>query len=166
MESNNSNNNVLKFIGDTLILFAVTILLLIILAAFFGDAAGDSTTIYQFGNRGLASSTLLQFLLSSTVTTALRCFYFSEVIFKRMMTLWRTILMLFSVLASNLIFIILFKWFTLDNLYAWIGFLLFFFGGAVMGSLVMILKTRLESRQYNQLLSNYKKTHWEENDYE
>lgn len=149
-------NTLIRYISQTLTLFGVNILILLTLAKVFGDKAKSVSSLYQFGSSGLATSTILQFLLSSAILIALKDFFFSERIFKKMMTLWRTIFMLFSVFFVHVLLIYIFGWFSFENTYGWIGFILCFFGSCTLGALAMILKTKLESKQYDELLDNYK----------
>lgn len=148
-----------EFITQTLILFAISILLLTLLAALFGDSAKEISPLYQMGSEGLASTTILEFLLSSAVITALKEFFFSELVFKKLMTLWRTVFMLFSLLIASIIFIIAFGWFPLDYAMGWAGFLICFGGSCLVISVFLIIKTKMESRRYEVLLDDYKKKH-------
>ncbi|HWT74799.1 MAG TPA: hypothetical protein VN258_08810 [Mobilitalea sp.] len=153
------NNLILKFIAHTLILFALNILVLAFFAHLFGEGAKPLSTLYQLGSKGLATSTMLQVLLSSASVIALKNLFYSEKIIQKLMTLWRTVLMLFSVLIINIFYILIFDWFSVNNRYAWAGFLICFGGGCILSSLFMIIKTKLESRQYDELLLNYKNQH-------
>jgi magnesium-transporting ATPase (P-type) len=150
-------NPIIAFLSQTMILFAVIILILVLLASLFGDGAQELSSLYQLGSKGLATSTILQFLLSSAVIITLKNFFFSEIIFKKLLSLWRTVLSLFSILIANIIFIVIFDWFTLKNAAAWAGFLICFGGGCILGSLFMIIKTKIENKQYDNLLNSYKR---------
>lgn len=152
----NKQSSIFIFISQTLMLFAVNILTLLALAALFGEGARGMSSIYQFGSKGLATSTILQFLLSSASIITLKNIYFSERLFRKIMALWRTVSLLFSILAIHILFIQIFHWFTPDNGYAWAGFFICFGGGCFFGSIFMIIKTKLESRQYDELLTHYK----------
>lgn len=147
------------FVMQTLIIFALSILILIFLAALFGDMAQNISPLYQMGSKGLASATILEFLLSSAIIAALKEIFFSELIFKKLMTLWRTVLMLFSILTASIILIIAFKWFPLNFGLGWAGFLICFGGSCIIISLFLIIKTKVESRHYEALLNDYKKLH-------
>jgi len=151
------HNILFDFFAQALILFAISILILIFLATFFGDGAKELSPLFRLGSEGLASSTILQFLLSSVIITALKEFFFSERIFKELMTLWRTVLMLFSIFISSIIFIILFKWFPLDYAWGWAGFLICFGGSCITISAFLIIKTKIESKRYEVLLDDYKR---------
>lgn len=155
----NRNQRKYSFIAQVLILFGVDILLLMILALVFGDGARQISNMFQLGSKGLALSTLLQFFLSSVVIISFKTLFFSDKLFKKLLTLWRTILMLFCILLSHILFIIIFHWFPFDNLYAWAGFLLGFGGGFIVCTAFMLIKTRLENRKYNELLTFYKDQH-------
>jgi len=146
-------------ITNTLILFAISILTLILLAALFGDSAKEISPLYQMGSEGLASSTILEFLLSSAVIAVLKELYFSELIYKKLMTLWRTVLMLFSIIIASIIFIIVFEWFPPDYVMGWVGFFTCFGGSCLVISIFLIIKTKIESRRYEALLDDYKKQH-------
>lgn len=81
-----------------------------------------------------------------------------------MMALWRTVLVLLSVLISIIIFIIVFHWFPIDNLYAWIGFFICFGGGFILSTSLMVIKTKLDNKKYNELLILYKNKHRDDDD--
>lgn len=154
-----TNQMKFNFITQVLILFAVTVLFLMAIASLFGDGAKTISDMYQFGSKGLAISTLFQFLLCSIVIIAFKVLFFSKKIFRTMLTLWRTVLLLLSTLASMVIFIILFHWFPIDNKYAWTGFLICFGGGFLLSTCFMLIKTRLDDKKFNELLSKYKNQH-------
>lgn len=155
-----------SFITHVLNQYAVTILLMMIITALFGRKAESYSTMFTLGSQGISLPTLLQLLLFSLLISVMQVFYFSERIIKHMMSLWRTILMLITILIISLIFIILFDWFPLNSLSAWLGYFICFGGGTLGGSLYMILKTRKDSKRYEELLTNYKNRRGGKKDYE
>lgn len=161
---NEKNKEIFDFAAQTLILFAFSILIMVILASLYGESAKNMSPLFQLGSKGLASSTIMQFLLSSVIITALKKFFFSERIFKRLMTLWRTVLMLFGILVFSVIFIIIFNWFPLDYVMGWAGFIICFGGSCVIISAFLIIKTKIDSRRYKALLDDYKRKHSTIND--
>lgn len=155
-------NIVFRFLSQVLVTFSLDIVVLMILAAFIGEEAKNMSTIYQLGSKGLASATLAQFFLSSVSITVLRNLFLSEQLFKKLNTLLRTICMVTCILLIHILYIILFGWFSLDNYLAWISFLVCFTGGFTLGLLIMLLKIKLDNRQYDELLSQYREMHEEE----
>lgn len=155
-------NIVFRFLNQVLIIFSVDVLVLMILVALVGEDAQNMSTIYQLGNKGLASATLAQFLLSSVTLALLRNLFLIGKLFEKLSTLMRTILMVICILLIHILYIILFGWFSLDNHVAWISFLALFAGGFTLGLLLKLLKVKLDNRQYDKLLSQYREMHEEE----
>ncbi len=155
-------NFIFRFLNQVMITFSMDVLILIFLTALIGDEAKSMSTIYQLGSKGLASATIVQFLLSSVTIVSMRNLFLSEKLFTKLNTLRRTLLMLLAILLTHILYIILFGWFPLDNYFAWISFLVLFTGGFALGLLIMLLKIKLDNRQYDKLLSQYKEMHEEE----
>lgn len=158
------NNAILSFLTQTLVLYAIDILLLILFASLFGEGARNASTMYQLGSKGLATSTLLQFFLSAVTISLLQRIFFSEKIFKQLRVILRTTYMLICILLTHIAYILLFQWFYYNDYHAWISFLTCFVGGFVLGLLFMLMKTKLENHQYDELLTNYKKQREGEDD--
>lgn len=161
-----NNRNKYNFITQVLILFAFDVLFLLMVAAIAGNKAKEVSTMFQLGSKGLALSTLLQFLLNAIIAISLKTIFFSDKLIKNMMALWRSVFLLASVLASTILFIIIFHWFQISNLFAWISFIICFAGCFTLCSLYMIIKNKLDNRKYNKLLSSYKDQHERSNDNE
>jgi hypothetical protein len=157
------NKNPVKynFFAQIMILFAADVLILSVISRLFGDGAKEISTLYRLGSKGLSFETLLQFLANSIIIISLKSIFFSEKIFKSMMSLWRIVLMLASIFLVSVLFVIAFGWFPIDNVYAWTGFLLCFGGGFSVGMLAMILKTNYVNKKYEKLLLTYKNQHGE-----
>lgn len=81
----------------------------------------------------------------------------SALLFKKMMLLWRTIGMLTCVLTGVAVLSLLFRWFPIDDLTAWVAYLLSF--ALCVGSIsgVMVWKTRRDDVRVKQKLAEYKK---------
>jgi len=150
------NHTRYNFISQVLILFAVDVIFLMIISYFFGEGAKHISKLYELGSKGLSTSTLLQFLLSSVVVIFFKTLFLSDRYFKKMLALWRTILMLFFILTSIIGFIVVFDWFPLNNVEGWTGFIICFVVGFFGSISFMIVKTRVSSKKYDKLLLDYK----------
>jgi magnesium-transporting ATPase (P-type) len=156
-----------KLITEILIIFSVTIIFIVINGIFIGDLVKEYSSMFRLGSEGISSETVLQILLSSTVVSLINQIFFSEKILKKMMTLWKSIIMIISIILTIIIFIICFNWFPINMIEAWIGFLVSF-GAFVLASMaIMIVKTKREAKKYDELLEKYKSKHSKgEDDYE
>jgi magnesium-transporting ATPase (P-type) len=148
--------SIYKFVSRVLVIFCVMVLFQTVVGSLIGDEVKIYSTMYQLGREGIAYETLLQYLLSAITTTGLNIIFFSDKILKNIMAFWRTVIMLIIQLIIVVGFIYCFDWFPVDNLVAWGTFLLIFAGSVVISLLVMELKSRSDSKKYDNLLMDYK----------
>ena len=154
------------FINQILIIFSTGILFLTIVGGFIGDSAKKTSTMFSLGNEGLSFSVILQFLAVAVMIAALKEFIYLGKSLKNIMTLWKTVIFLFSIIVIITGFIIVFGWFPVNNVEGWIGFFLSFGICFVISTLSMVIKTKLESRKYEELFEKYKREHQEGKDEE
>lgn len=146
-----------KFISQVLITFSVTLLFITINGMLIGENAKELSSLFSLGNKGIAFETVLQLLLSSFIVSLLSNIFFSEKIFKNMMTIWKGILTIISIIIAIVIFVICFKWFPLDFVEAWVGFFVSFAGFLTISIVITVTKTNREAKKYDELLEKYKK---------
>lgn len=150
------------FLGQSLIAFAVNIIVLMIFVMAWGEHAKHISSIYQLGKEGLSIETMGQFLLISLLITGIRWFFFSGRIIRKMSTLCRVFLMLLIIFSVTVICIYIFDWFQINDSTAWISFILCFFGGASLGTIIALIKTKMENRIYQKMFAAYKEKEREE----
>jgi hypothetical protein len=150
---------IFDFFSETFNIFSVSIIFVAIVDKITGNSAGTVSPIYQYGDNAVSSSCILQFLFTSLIIESLKIFWYSNRLFKHLMALWRMIFMLLSVIIVMAIFILHFGWFPIDNLEAWGGFFVSFAICFIMSLVVMVLKTRLESKKFEEGLRSYQKSH-------
>jgi uncharacterized RDD family membrane protein YckC len=148
--------SLIKIIKIILSNFAVAILLV----SFVGWAVKDLITeridgIMSLAGVGLSYSAIFQMLLFSIAAT-LSGFIFSQ-FFKKIMALWRYVLIIASMYGLAIIFAVVFKWFPLDLSQAWLYFILSFSLSMAISVTYMVLKTKLADKKYGRQLSEYKK---------
>lgn len=156
MERKN-NINSFGFFTQTLVIFAVTTLVILGIGLLFGDKGKEFSTLFELGGQGISNRTLVQFLISSFVISAIEKVFQNEHIFTSLTFLTRTIIMILIIVAMMVIFIISFGWFPAYSWQGWIGFILSFgicFGAA---TIAMIFKKRQEDKRYEEFLEEYKK---------
>jgi len=152
------------FINQILIIFSTGILFLTIIGGLIGDSAKQSSTMFSLGSEGLSFSVILQFLAVAVMIAALKEFIYSEKFLKNMMALWRTVIFLFSIIVIIIGFIIAFGWFPVESVDGWIGFFVSFGVCFIISTLSMVIRTRLESRKYEESFEKYKREHQEGED--
>lgn len=145
------------FMNQVFIIFSTGILFLTVIGGIMGDSAKQASTMFSLGSEGLSFSVILQFFAVAVLIAALKMLIYSEKYLKNMMTLWKTVIFLFSIIVIIICFVIAFGWFPVNSVEGWIGFFVSFGFCFVMSTVVMVIKTRLESRKYEELFLEYKK---------
>lgn len=148
--------SIYNFISRVLVIFCVMVFFQTFVGYLIGDEVKIYSTMYQLGSKGIPYETLLQYFLSAIITTCLNIFFFSDKILVNITAFWRTVIMLIIQLIIIVGFIYCFGWFPVDNLVAWGTFLFIFAGSVVISLLVMELKSRSDSKKYDNLLKEYK----------
>ena len=117
----------------------------------------NMSTIFTLGSAGLPYTTIAQSALFAIIMAFVSRFLFSEFFAIKISFLWRYIIFFLITLFTTSIFAIIFNWFPVYNLYAWLYFIAFFllFFGIAIGFSFLFL--RLENKKYNKLLENFKR---------
>ena len=147
------------FMQITIITFAYAIIVISITGWLFGEEAQERSALFALGNAGLSFQSIMQIFILSVIIGLISAILTSDIIFKKTMLLWRYIFIWFSSLVASGIFAAVFRWLPLDLLEGWILFIVcltvFFF----IGAFGLALKTKLEEKRYNKLLSEYRIKH-------
>lgn len=145
-----------EFFQNIIKTFAYSVIAISIVGLLIGDAAKEFSNLFSFGSEGLSYPALLQIFICSVVIGCLRTLLLSDLIFKKMMLLWRYVLLLLLTFISTGFLVVLFRWFPVDLWEAWVGFIIAVIACFVIAASCMIIKTKLEDIKYDRLLSNYK----------
>ena len=143
---------VFDFAGQSLIIFGFSVIFLMIFTYFFGDSGFGYSSIFALTSEGLTLSTLLQFLLTSTIISFLRQLFFKDVMIKRMSMPLRTVGMFVSVVLVIVLFVWLFDWFPVNDWLPWVLFVICFIISSLGGFLVSMLKEKTENKKMQEAL--------------
>lgn len=144
------------FFARFFVIFAVSIIFVSVAGFFQGDSAKAYSTLYSLGKQGISYITLCQLLFSSFMIASFNSIFLSEKLFGNMMMLTRVAWMLICIIITIIFCIFVFDWFPVDFVPGWLGFFLSFGICFTISTGVMVIKTRIESKKYGELLENYK----------
>ena len=117
------------------------------------------TTIYTLDGTGLPYSIIMQLFVFSLIMAVVSRFIFSEYFAAKLLLKWRSFLFTLVTFLATLTFSILFKWFPINNIYAWLAFIPASFGSYAIAIGLSFLLMKLEDKKYNKLLKEYKNKH-------
>jgi len=111
---------------------------------------------FLLSSEGIPYPGIIQILLMSNVIGGINLLIFSDLIFKKLMLMWRTVIFVLLTFVSVIAIAVIFRWFPVDMLEAWLGFLGFFILSSIISVSVMLIATKLADKKYGKLLSDYK----------
>ena len=147
---------ILGYLTQVFMIFGITVLTLNIFCLLFGDSARDFSTIFALGSVGLNVTTMLQFLLAIAITIVLRYIFMTDLIIKKMPLVARIIAIFAAAFVNIVVFVLLCGWFPVDNLTAWIMFLISFAISCTASTAVSIFKEKTENRRLEEALNRLK----------
>ena len=162
IQGEEGKNRVFEFVSKVLVTFAATIIAIsatgMIVGHYFEEAR-EISTLFRLGTEGLPYTVILQLFCWSILITGCSFLLFSDLLFKRMMILWRIALLLLAVFLIGAVFSAVFGWIPVDAWQAWIGFGICTGICFSVSIALMLLKTHLDGKKYEKLLTNYKARH-------
>ena len=142
--------------------FSATIITLTItgmLLARYDINIGETFNLFSLGGNGLAYGTILQFAVFSALMAFFSVLVFGEWFLPKLRFVRRIFIYLLIVLATASLFVIMFKWFPIDDTLAWLSFVLLTIAGFAASFSLTMLKVKQERKKYGKLLAEYKARH-------
>lgn len=147
---------IFDYLSQVFMIFGITILLLNIFCLIFGEIAREFSAIFVLGSEGLSVETMLQFLLAIAITITFRFIFMTDLIIKKMPLLARIIVLFSASFLNIMVFIIVCGWFPVNNLLAWIMFLISFAVSCTASTLISILWEKTENKRLAEALDKLK----------
>lgn len=147
---------IFDYLSQVFMIFGITILLLNIFCLIFGEIAMDISTIFALGSKGLSVETMLQFLLAIAITITFRSVFMTDLLIKKMPLSARIIVLFAASFLNIVVFVIVCGWFSVNNLLAWIMFIISFAVSCTLSTLISILLERTENKRLAEALNKLK----------
>lgn len=148
------------FLNRMINAFGIVVLVTMIMGPIIGNDASEISTLFSLGDVGISFRTLYQGMLLSFVCTALSEVLTSDLIFKNMMILWKTVITFFVVGITAGLMSGLFGWFPMDNPKIWIMYVICFILCSGI-SLALVYKSKREDELINSKLEELKKKNYD-----
>ena len=147
---------IFDYLSQVFMIFGIAVLTLNIFCLLFGDSAREISAIFTLGSAGLTVTTSFQFLLAIGITILFRFIFMTDILIKKMPLAARIITMFAAAFLNIMVFVILCGWFPVDNLMAWIMFLISFTVSCAVSTAVSLLKEKMENRKLAEALNRLK----------
>ena len=152
------NKTIFNYLMETMTIFGYAIVFITLIALGAGDNAKNVSSIFQLGSQGIPATIILQFFVASFILAAIRNFFFSDAIIKKMAIWMRTLCMMLLDLVVISAFIIMFAWFPVNQVQYWALFLACFGFSFVCSLILVVLKEKITNKKMEQALRTYQTT--------
>ena len=146
---------IFTYIGETFATYGIIVFLFILITAGIGKDAEGYSTFFTFGNRAMSLHTLLQLLGLAVVISICRNVLFDDRWIRSMSMLARNVLFFLIITVTIVLFVILFGWFPINDMKAWIGFFISFAVSSTVAVVLSRIRERTENDKMNRALEKY-----------
>ena len=143
------------YISQVFATYGIIVTIFILFSLLIGEGTGAYSPLFQLGKAGLTLRTLGQLLLLSAVITFVQVLFLTDRWIKYMSILQRNVMFFVLVFVAIVGMILLFGWFPVNDLLAWVGFLISFVVSMGISVLISRLKERAENRRMEAALEKY-----------
>lgn len=143
--------------GEEIIkVFGFSIICMTMICIMFGEDGKEISSFFSFGKEGLAIETILQFFLFSIGIVVLCRLFFTDGLIRKMPMIIRRVGIFIAVFILLIIFSLLFRWFPMDNIIAWIMCILMFVICATLSTIHYVVKEKEENKKMEEALQKLK----------
>lgn len=150
------NKTIYNYIGQLFATYGVIVTIFIIFTSIIGESAKDLSSLYRLGGEGLSIGTLIQLLALAGIITLAQILFLTDKWIKNMQLLVRNILFFATICVAIGFFVIIFVWFPIDNIKAWIAFAISFIICTGISVGISKLEENAENKKMEQALKRLK----------
>lgn len=148
---------IFDYLGQVFMIYGISMGIMCLFCILFGEDAKELSTMFSLGEKGLNTTTMVQYLLISVCIVGARFLFFTDVIIKKMSLTARTVWMIITVILIAAVFIIVCDWFPANMWEPWIMFFICFGVCFFISMFITMLKERMENKKMEEALERLKK---------
>lgn len=151
------NKSIFSYITQLFATYGLIVVIFMIFGIVIGDLASEHSTLFSMKNAGFSISTLAQLFLLALVITVTQIVFLTDKWIKNMSMVIRYTLFFGIIVAMMILFSIVFAWFPINQVEAWIGFLISFLICTVISIAMTNLVEKAENKKMEQALKKLQK---------
>ena len=149
--------NMFDHISELFATFGIITCIFMILIVVIGDLAYGYSSFFEYGKKALSINTLFQLVGLSFIISVCRNVFLTDRWIRQMSIIVRNILFFLLLIVTIVLFVIMFKWFPISDIKAWVGFIISFAVCSSLGVVIIRIKENSENRKMEQALDRFKK---------
>ena len=150
------NKTIFNYIGQVFATYGMILFIFIIFGIMIGDNASGYSSLFELGNQGFSIATLLQLFILAVIISVTQIAFLTYKLIKNLSIFFRNVLFFGTIVITFVTFAILFEWFPIDDVKAWIGFVLSFVVCTAISVTISRLEEQAENKKMEQALNKIK----------
>lgn len=147
--------SVFGYIAQLLATFGAMVVIFIVFGICIGNSTEGYSSLFELGSRGLTTDTLLQLLLLAVLVTVAQVIFLTDVLIGDLNMIARNLLFITSVFISIVTFAAVFGWFPVNDIKAWIGFVISFSVSMTVSLFITRSVEKSENKKMQEALDRY-----------
>ena len=147
--------SVFGYIAQLLATYGAMVIIFIVFDICIGTSTVGHSTLFELGSKGLTTGTLLQLLFLAVLVTIAQVVFLTDAIIKNLGMIVRNLLFIIAIFVSIVVFAVVFGWFPVNDIAAWIGFLVSFSLSMAASLLITRFIEKSENKKMQEALDKY-----------
>ena len=158
------NRDVYKFFKEWFTLYGIIITIMLIITVFvtsISEEVSKVSEMFSLGSKGIPVNPPIQWSPLSFLSSVYRLVFMTYIFIKDMSIIKRSVLLYSMAFATAVLFSIIFKWFPIDSIESWIGFIVCYAVAVYKSTSI----SKKQDRKMQEALEKYNrdhKTEWED----
>ena len=147
---------IFDYLGQLFATYGITVAIFIVFGMVVGEGAREFSTLFALGNQGISFQTLAQLFLLALIITVVQILFLTDRWVKNMQMLFRNVCFFGCICVAMVVFAVLFAWFPIGDVKAWIGFTVSFAVCTVISVVIGRAEEKAENRKMEQALKKFR----------
>ena len=144
-----------NYIAQFFTTYGVMVVVFLLFDICIGNSCRDYSTLFKLGAEGLTTHTLLELLFLAVIITVSQIIFMTDKLIKNMKIITRNVIFISLIFAAIVVFVIVFKWFPVDDIRSWIGFIISFSISMSVSLIITRYVEKSENRKMQDALERY-----------
>lgn len=148
---------IFNYISQVFATYGMILFIFIFLGITVGESVSGYSSLFELGNRGFSIATLLQLFILAILISIAQITFLTDRWIKNLSLFFRNVLFFGIAIIIIAIFAIFFEWFPINDVKAWIGFILSFSVCTAVSVTISRLEEQAENKKMEQALNRFKR---------
>lgn len=151
------NKTLFDYIGQLFATYGIVIMIFMAFGMLIGEGAQEHSSLFSLGSEGFTMATLFQIFLLVVLITCAHHLFLTDRWIKGFGIILRYGCFFSVVFVAMILFSIAFAWFPINDMKAWLGFLISFVICTIISLVIRKFEECAENKKLEQALSKLKK---------